>query len=320
MKKALIIGLSGQDGAYLSKLLLSKGYKVFGSSRDCNLNNFENLSKLGINSEIEKISISPADYCSVFAGVENIEPDEIYNLSGQSSVGISFDQPFETLQSVEMGCLNLLESIRLINPKIRLYSAGSSEVFGDTAGVKATESFPFNPTSPYAIAKAAAAWQVKLYRQAYGLCACTGILFNHESPLRPNRFVTKKIVTTACRIYKGSTEKLQLGNIDIARDWGWAAEYVEAMWLMNTCPEQDDFVIATGESNSLREFIECVFQLLSLNWRDHIILNENLIRPAENIYSGGDPKKANKILGWNPKMKMREVVASLVEAELGGGG
>jgi GDPmannose 4,6-dehydratase len=316
MKKALIIGLSGQDGAYLSRYLLQKGYKVFGSSRDCHLNSFENLSKLGIKSEVEKISVSPSDYHSVFSAIKKIEPDEIYNLSGQTSVGVSFDQPLETLQSVEVGCLNLLESIKIINSKIRLYNAGSGEMFGDTGRVRATESTPFNPSSPYAIAKAAAAWHVKLYRQAYGLFASTGILFNHESPLRPSRFVTRKIVSTACRIHQGSNEKLRLGNIEIIRDWGWAPEYVEAMWLMNNCTAPDDFVIATGESNSLKDFIECVFGLLSLNWRDFVEFDTDFVRPTENIYSGGNPAKARQVIGWDPRMKMREIIKLLVDAEL----
>lgn len=232
MKSALICGVSGQDGAYLSRLLLEKGYEVFGGSRDATTNTFENLRKLNLKDKISLVSINICDFRSTLQTIIKIKPDEIYNLSGQSSVGLSFEQPVETFESISIGTLNLLEAIRFSNLPVKLYNSGSSECFGESGGLPADENTPFKPRSPYAIAKATAHWQVANYREAYHIYACTGILFNHESPLRPYRFVTKKIVATACRIYKGSNEKLHLGNIDIERDWGWAPDYVEAMWLM----------------------------------------------------------------------------------------
>ena len=255
MKKALICGVSGQDGAYLSKLLLEKGYAVYGGSRDASTNLFTNLYKLGLYDQLHLVSINISDFRSTLQTIIRIQPDEIYNLSGQSSVGLSFDQPVETFESIAIGTLNLLEAIRFSNLSIKFYNSGSSECFGESDGHPADENTPFKPRSPYAIAKATAHWQVANYREAYHLYACTGILFNHESPLRLNRFVTKKIVSAACRIYNGSKETLQLGNIHIMRDWGWAPEYVEAMWLMLQQEKPDDFVIATGQTDLLAQLL-----------------------------------------------------------------
>ena len=222
MKKALICGVSGQDGTYLAKLLLEKGYEVFGGSRDAQMSSFNNLIKIGIKDNVKLVSINIHDFRSVLQTIIKIKPDEIYNLAGQSSVGLSFDQPVETLESIAVGTLNLLEAIRFSQLPIRFYNAGSSECFGDTGDYAADENTPFRPRSPYAVAKATAYWEVANYREAYRLFACTGILFNHESPLRPERFVTQKIISTIRRISNGSNEKLNLGNIEIARDWGWA--------------------------------------------------------------------------------------------------
>jgi GDPmannose 4,6-dehydratase len=254
-RKALISGISGQDGAYLAELLLAKGYQVFGTARDAQVSSFHNLTKLGIKQDVSLLSMALNDFRSVLQTLSRVQPDEIYNLAGQSSVGLSFEQPVETLESVAFGTLNLLEAIRFLQMPIRLYSAGSSECFGDTGGKIADEMTPFYPRSPYAVAKATAHWEVANYREAYKLFACTGILFNHESPLRPERFVTRKIITTACRIAAGSKEKLQLGNISIARDWGWAPEYVKAMWSMLQQGQPQDFVIASGETNTLQDFV-----------------------------------------------------------------
>src|SRR5664279_625037 len=231
-KKALISGISGQDGAYLAKLLLEKGYQVFGTARDAQMATFINLEKLGIRQRVTLLSMALNDFRSVLQTLSKVEPDEVYNLAGQSSVGLSFEQPVETLESISIGTLNLLEVIRFLKLPIRLYSAGSSECFGDTGGIPADEYTSFRPRSPYAVAKATAHWAVANYREAYNLYACTGILFNHESPLRPERFVTRKIINSACRIAAGSDIKLQLGNISVARDWGYAPEYVDAMWRM----------------------------------------------------------------------------------------
>jgi GDPmannose 4,6-dehydratase len=228
-KKAIICGISGQDGAYLVKLLLGKGYEVYGTSRDAQMSSFANLSQLGIRDAVKLHSMALNDFRSVIQTIVKVRPDEIYNLAGQSSVGLSFEQPVETLESISVGTLNLLEAIRFINLPMRLYNAGSSECFGNTGGLSATESTLFQPRNPYAVAKAASHWEVPNYTEAYNLFACSGILFNHESPLRPERFATRKIVNAACRIAKGSKEKLHLGNISITRDWGWAPEYVDAM-------------------------------------------------------------------------------------------
>jgi len=312
MAKALICGISGQDGAYLSRLLLDKGYEVHGTARDAQMSTFGNLQKLGVKERITFHSMALNDFRSVLQVLSKVRPDEIYNLAGQSSVGLSFDQPVETLESISVGTLNLLESIRFIGLPIKFYNAGSSECFGNTGGEPADESTPFRPRSPYAVAKATAFWEVANYREAYNLFACTGILFNHESPLRPERFVTQKIVKSACRIAAGSGEKLHLGNISIARDWGWAPEYVEAMWLMLQQEKADDFVIATGETNKLEEFVAEAFRCVSLDWREHVISDPSLLRPSEIMVSRGNPDKSAKILGWRGLNRMGDVVRLMI--------
>jgi len=314
-KRALICGVSGQDGAYLAKLLLSKGYQVHGTARDAQMSAFSNLRVLDVAGQIVFHSMALNDFRSVLQVLAKVQPDEVYNLAGQSSVGLSFEQPVETLESISVGTLNLLEAIRFTGRTIKLYSAGSSECFGNTDGQPADEETPFRPRSPYAVAKATAFWEVANYREAYSLFACTGILFNHESPLRPERFVTKKIITAACRIAAGSDEKLHLGNISIARDWGNAEEYVEAMWLMLQQEKPEDFVIATGETNPLQEFVATVFQYLGLNWQDHVVSDPSLLRPSEIMVSRGNPAKALRILQWQAQLKMHDLVALIVDAE-----
>jgi GDPmannose 4,6-dehydratase len=313
-KKALICGVSGQDGAYLAQLLLGKGYQVFGASRDAQVASFENLSRLGIRDQIALDSVSLIDFRSVLQALMKIQPDEVYNLAGQSSVGLSFQQPVETLESIAQGTLNLLEAIRFTGRSVRLYNAGSSECFGDT-DLPADENTPFRPRSPYAVAKATAFWEVANYREAYGLYACSGILFNHESPLRPERFVTKKIIAAACRIAAGSQEQLQLGNIAIQRDWGWAPEYIEAMWLMLQQDKPADYVIATGESHSLEEFIETAFSSLGLDWKKYVVSDPALLRPTDITVGRANPTRARELLGWQARYRMREVVRMMVEAE-----
>ena len=315
MKKALICGVSGQDGGYLAQLLLAKGYQVVGSSRDAQMASFNNLVRLGIRDRIEVESVALSDFRSVLQALIKVEPDEIYNLAGQSSVGLSFQQPVETLESISVGTLNLLEAIRFTGKPIKFYNACSSECFGDIAD-GADENTSFRPRSPYAVAKAAAFWEVANYREAYNLFACSGILFNHESPLRPARFVTKKIVNAACRIAAGSREQLQLGNIAIRRDWGWAPEYVEAMWLMVQQDAPDDFVIATGESHSLEEFVAAAFAQVNLDWRQHVVINPDFFRPTEIAVSRGNPRKARETFGWQARYKMQQVVTLMVEDEL----
>ncbi|HET8541891.1 MAG TPA: GDP-mannose 4,6-dehydratase [Anaeromyxobacter sp.] len=315
--RALIIGVSGQDGAYLAELLLSKGYEVHGTSRDANLASFANLVRLGIRERVRLLSVAPNDFRSVLSALVQVEPDEVYNLSGQSSVGLSFDQPVETMESISIATLNLLEAIRFTGQKVRFYSAGSGECFGDTGGRPATEDTPFRPRSPYAVAKAAAHFEVANYREAYGLFACSGMLFNHESPLRPERFVTRKIVATACRIAAGSGERLRLGNTRVKRDWGWSPEYVDAMWRMLQQERPDDYVIATGETRSLDEFVAAAFRAVALDARDHVDVDRALFRPADIEGNWADPGKAARVLGWRATVRMEEAVRRMVAAERG---
>ena len=299
----------------MSKLLLDRGYEVHGTSRDAQLSNFSNLARLGIREQVKAWSMSTTDFRSVLQVLLRVRPAEVYNLSGQSSVGLSFDQPVETLESVATGTLNLLEAIRFSGLPVRFYSAGSGEVFGDTNGVPATEEMRFAPRSPYAVAKAAAYWQVTNYREAYQLYACTGILFNHESPLRPERYVTRKIVAAACRIADGSAETLVLGNMDVARDWGWAPEYVEAMWLMLQQDIADDYVVATGDTRTLAEFVEATFSCVGLDWHDHVRTDPSLFRPADIRRGAANPSKAKSKLGWQAKNGLNDIVAAMVNAE-----
>ena len=315
MKTALICGISGQDGAYLAKLLLGKGTQVIGTSRDAQISSFSNLRRLGIKDQVKLASMALTDFRSVLQVLVKYQPDEVYNLAGQSSVGLSFEQPVETLESIASGTLNLLEAIRFIDAPIRFYNAGSGECFGQTTIAGADEKTPFRPKSPYAVAKAAAFWEVANYRDAYGLYACSGILFNHESPLRPERFVTQKIVRAAKRIAEGKSETLYLGNLDIQRDWGWAPEYVEAMHLMLQQPSPEDFVIATGEAYHLEDFVAMTFDELNLNWRDHVMVDKSLYRPAESVFGKGCATYAQTNLGWTAKSKMPEVIHKMLEAE-----
>jgi GDPmannose 4,6-dehydratase len=315
-KRALICGISGQDGAYLAQLLLNREYEVYGTSRDAQIALFHGLAALGIREHVIVESMALNDFRSVLQVLVKIEPDEIYNLAGQSSVALSFQQPVETLESISIGMLNLLEVIRFINRPIKCYNAGSSECFGNVEGdLAASETTAFRPRSPYAVAKAAAFWETANYREAYNIFACSGILFNHESPLRPERFVTKKIIAAACRIAAGSSEKLHLGNIEICRDWGWAPDYVEAMWLMLQQEKPDDYVIATGETHRLEDFVDYAFRCVGLEWRDHAIVDRSLLRPSEIQMSRGDPSKAFNLLGWKAKHKMHDVIRRMVEQE-----
>lgn len=314
-KHALICGIGGQDGSYLAQLLLGKGYEVWGTSRDAQAATFNNLKLLGVREQVTVLSMASNDFRSVLATLKRTNPDEVYFLSGQTSVGLSFEQPVETLESITLGTLNLLEAIRFLERPIKLYHASSSECFGDVGTTASDENTPFHPRSPYAVAKASAHWLVANYREAYGLFACNGILFNHESPLRPARFVTRKIISTACRIAKGSTEKLELGKLNIVRDWGWAPEYVEAMWRMLQQDKADNFIIATGEANSLEEFVNCTFDSLGLDWRDHVVSNSALFRPTDLFWSQGNPAKAERLLGWQSSSKMREVIHKMIAGE-----
>lgn len=315
-KRALICGISGQDGAYLARMLLEKGYEVCGSSRDAQMQGFGNLAALGIAGRVRLVSMALTDFRSVVNILQSFEPSEIYNLAGQSSVGLSFEQPVETMESISIATLNLLEAIRIFGKSIRLYNAGSAECYGENSGSPADEATAFRPRSPYAVAKAAAFWQVANYREAYGIYAASGILFNHESPLRPERFVTRKIVAAACRIARGSDEVLSLGNLAIQRDWGWAPEYVEAMWLLLQQETPEDFVVATGECSSLEQFTATVFESLGLDWRVHVRTDPALFRPTDLNVSRANPAKAREKLNWFARYRMRDVARMMVEAEM----
>ena len=314
-KKALIIGITGQDGAYLAKYLLDKGYEVTGSSRDVMASSFSNLQTLNIRDKVKLVSVSINDFRSVFNAIQSFNPDEIYNLAGQTSVGLSFDQPVEAIESIAIGTLNILEVIRLQNRPIRFYNAGSSECFGDTGDTAANERTPFAPRSPYAVAKSTAKWLINSYRESYGLYACTGILFNHESPLRPERFVTQKIIAGAAKIKAGVLSNLQLGNLDISRDWGWAPEYVQAMWLMMQLDKPDDFVIATGRQESLKYFAAKAFEYFDLDWQKYVVIEPSFFRPNEIVSSVGNPQNEIEVLGWSKPTDVDGVIKMMCAAQ-----
>jgi len=314
--RALICGISGQDGSYLAHHLLSLGYEVWGTSRDAATTSFSNLERLQIRDRVQVLSMAPNDFRSVLGALDTSEPDEIYNLSGQSSVGLSFQQPVETLESMLMGTVNLLEAIRFLKRPVRFYNACSAECFGNTGGIPATEDTPFRPRSPYGVAKAAAFWQVANYREAYGLNACSGILFNHESSLRPERFVTAKIVHAARRIAAGNRQKLRLGNLRVSRDWGWAPEYVQAMHLMLQAETPRDFVIATGRTHTLEEFTKMVFASFNLDWKVHVEQDSSLMRPSDIEANQADPTRAAQLLGWKAQVFLPELTAKLASGKL----
>ena len=315
-KTALIIGISGQDGSYLAASLVAKGYAVHGTSRDKELANFANLRTLGVYDRVRLHSATVTDFRSVVQVIRETQPSEIYNLSAQSSVGLSFTQPVETLDSVIFGTVNLLEAMRFLGADMRYYSASSSECFGVTPESGAVETTAFAPRSPYSIAKASAHWIVANYREAYGLQACSGLLFNHESPLRPARYVTQKIVRGAVAIAHHREEKLTLGNLDVARDWGWAPEFVEAMWLMLQQPSPQDLVIATGRPATLREFTARAFTRVGLDWEKYVEIDQALLRPVDLAFSCGNAGRAHALLGWQASTAWDGVVDRLVDAEL----
>jgi GDPmannose 4,6-dehydratase len=315
VKRALICGISGQDGAYLAQLLLEKGYQVSGTSRDAAVNPFSNLQRLGVRERVQLVSMDFGDFRSVLQVLDHTVPDEIYSLTGPSSVALSFEQPIEAFESITVGTLNLLEAIRIMARPARLYNACTSECFGDTGPNTANERSPFHPCSPYATAKAAAYWAVANYRDAYSLWACSGILFNHESPLRPERFVTRKVVAAACRIARGSDERLALGTLSIVRDWGWAPEYVEAMWRLLQQDSPRDYVVATGKPCSLEDFVQAAFAAFDLDWKRHVVLDPALVRPADPKRICGDPQRVARDLGWTAQCTWPELVQRLVRAE-----
>jgi GDPmannose 4,6-dehydratase len=316
VKTALIAGVTGQDGAYLAHHLLGLGYRVVGSSRDAQMADTSRLERLGIATDVELVSLAPNDFRSVLKVVAGVQPDETYNLAGQTSVGLSFEQPVECMESISVATLNLLEVIRYLGGGIRFFSAGSSECFGQTGDQAASEETPLRPRSPYAVAKAAAYWQVATYREAYGMFACTGILANHESPLRPKRFVTQKIIEGVRAIKAGRQTTIQLGNLDIWRDWGWAPDYVMAMVAMLQAERPGDYLIASGTTTSLRQFAQEAFAVAELDLAEHLESVEALKRPADLNYSAMDPTRIHSELGWASKRPIREIVEKMFRDEI----
>jgi GDPmannose 4,6-dehydratase len=309
--KALIFGISGQDGVYLSQFLLNKGYKVFGTSRDTKGNNLNNLKKINKKNQIEITSLNLKDFQSVLKRIDILRPDEIYNLSGLTSVSLSFEKPAEALESIANVTLNILEAILFIDPTIKYYNASSSECFGDTGKFSANEETPFKPCSPYGVAKTTAHLLVKNYRETRKLFASNGILFNHESPIRSKYFVTQKIVYAATKISAGNKERLKLGNLAISRDWGWAPDYVNAMWSIIQQPKADDFIIATGKTTTLEQFVKKTFKFYNLNWKDYVDVDNSLLRPSDIKISKGNPLKAKKILGWTATKNIDDIIKEL---------
>ncbi len=311
---ALIVGIGGQDGAYLAAHLLALGYQVVGTSREPRAAREGNLARLGIADRVTLEAMRPTDSCSTLDVVARHRPDEIYALACQSSVGLSFARPAQTIESVLMATTHLLETVRLLRLPARLFFAGSSEMFGDTEGRPADERTPPQPRSPYATAKAAAFWEVQRARRDLGIAACTGILFNHESPLRPERFVTQKIVTAACEVAAGTRHTVALGDLSVHRDWGWAPEYVVAMHRMLQLDEPEDLVIATGTTVALEDFVAAVFRSLGLDWRRHVTRDESLMRAGEIPVSRAATSRTTERLAWRARSTMPDVARMLVEA------
>lgn len=333
MKRALITGITGQDGAYLSRLLLEKGYEVYGAFRRTSDLHLNRLKYLGVHEKIQYLPLELLEFNNLYKAIQKVQPDEIYNLGAQSFVALSFEEPIFTLDVTGLGPLRVLEAIRAINPRIKFYQASSSEMFGRVQTVPQDEKTPFYPRSPYAIAKLSAHWITVNYRESYGLFACSGILFNHESPLRGLEFVTRKITYALARIQHGLQERIALGNLNARRDWGYAPEFVEAIWLMLQQPQPDDFVVATGETHTIREFIELAFQCvgIDIDWTGKevnekgvdrktgkvlIAVDPEFFRPAEVDLLIGKPQKAREVLGWKPRIKFSDLVRIMVEADL----
>jgi len=315
-KTALIFGVGGQDGSWLARFLLERGYVVHGTSRDRESSGFGNLKQLGIFPRVHLHSAVLTEFRSVARVVNEVRPDEIYNLAGQSSVGLSFELPVDTLESIIVGTVNILEAIRFLKLDTRFYNASSSECFGNTGPNPADETRLFHPRSPYGVGKAAAYWAVANYRESYELFACSGLLFNHESPLRPVRYVTQKIIRGAADIAEGLTDQMVLGQLSVARDWGWAPEYVDAMWRMLNQDRPEDFVIATGDLHTLEEFVSRVFEYFNLDWRLYVRTDHHLLRPSDITHSVGNPAKAERLLGWRAETRMPGVVMKLLDAEM----
>ncbi|MFP6577105.1 MAG: GDP-mannose 4,6-dehydratase [Pirellulaceae bacterium] len=313
-RSALITGVTGQDGAYLTRFLLEQGYQVHGMVRRSSLEKFDRL--MSVRDQIELHQGDLLDQLSLIRLLERVEPGEVYNLAAQSFVPTSFEQPLLTGEFNALGVTRVLEAIRLVDPSIRFYQASSSEMFGNIREEPQTETTPCWPRSPYGVAKVYGHWITINYRESYNLFACSGILFNHESPLRGKEFVTRKITDAVARIHHGIQKKLKLGNLDAQRDWGFSGDYVRAMWMMLQHDKPDDYVIATGEKRTVREFLQHAFDHVNLNWQDHVEVDPALLRPADVNTLCGDATKARQTLNWKPEVSFTELVTMMVEADL----
>ena len=315
-KKAFITGITGQDGAYLAKLLLDKGYEVYGLMARRSTDTLWRLQYLGVDTHVQLLEGDLTDLSSLIRGMEKSKASEVYNLGAQSFVGTSWGQPILTANVTGVGALNVLEAVRLVNPEARFYQASTSEMYGLIQEAQQSESTPFYPRSPYAAAKLYAHWMTVNYRESFGLHASSGILFNHESPLRGIEFVTRKVTDAVARIKHGLQKELRLGNIDAKRDWGYAADYVQAMWLMLQQDKPDDFVIATGYTTTVRDMCRIAFECVGLKHEDHVVVDPQLYRPAEVETLLGNPTKAKEKLGWSPQTDLKTLISMMVEADL----
>jgi GDPmannose 4,6-dehydratase len=332
-KKAFITGITGQDGAYLAKFLLDKGYRVYGGYRRTSSPNFWRLEEFDIMNDVELMEVDILDTGNLIRTFSKIEPDEVYNLAAQSFVAVSFEKPVLTGEITAIGVTRVLEAIRIVNPRIKFYQASSSEMFGKVQGISQTENTPFYPRSPYAVAKLYGHWLTINYRESFDIFGCSGILFNHESPIRGIEFVTRKITDAVARIRKGSQDFFEIGNIDAKRDWGFAKEFVEGMWLMLQQPKPDDYVLATSEAHSVREFIENSFGYIGskIQWKGkgpeeygvdeatgktRVKVNPKFFRPNEVEVLLGSYEKANKVLGWKPRVKFKELVEIMQQRDI----
>ncbi len=316
MKHALVTGITGQDGAYLADFLLKKDYKVYGTYRRLSTPNFWRLQYLGIFDKVELLPVDLLDSFSITEAIRISRPDEIYNLAAMSFVGASFEQPLASAEITGLGVVKFLEAMRNIAPEVRFYQASTSEMYGDNLFEEQSEDTLFEPSSPYAAAKLYAHSMVKIYRKGYGLFACNGILFNHESPLRGLEFVTRKITNTVAKISLGLEEYIELGNIEAKRDWGYAPEYVEAMWLMLQQDEPDDFVIATNETHTIKEFLEVAFSYVGLDWEKYVRIDERFMRPVDVRYLKGSYEKAKDKLGWEPKTRFSGLAEIMLKSDV----
>ncbi|MCT2195574.1 GDP-mannose 4,6-dehydratase [Paenibacillus sp. p3-SID1389] len=313
-KNALITGITGQDGSYLAELLLEKGYKVYGLRRRTSTPMMENIEH--IKNEIEFIEGDLLDQGSLINAVKKANPDEVYNLAAQSFVATSWEQPILTGQVTALGVTNILEAVRLTKPEAKFYQASSSEMFGKVIETPQKETTPFYPRSPYGVAKVYGHWITVNYRESYDMFACSGILFNHESPRRGVEFVTRKVTDAVARIKLGLQSELRMGNLDAKRDWGFAGDYVKAMWLMLQQDKPDDYVISTGETHTVQELVEIAFGHAGLNWRDYVVIDPKFVRPAEVDLLLGDSSKAQKALGWKLEVGFEDLVKMMVDSDL----